>query len=520
MKAFRWALALVIVSPAAGFAQCALAAPDSGRFVALGSALEDRLNLARVLGCPGPATLLRSPIALSDSLPAGGGRLSIVGPSLTGSWNSGIPFSLNDGSRWAGRGVSATLSGGIRLRWGRLHVNFVPEIVSVENRLFQVVPSPSDTLGPFSNPWHAFGHTIDAPLRFGASSFTTLYPGQSSAELRVAGLAAGASTENLWWGSGIRTGIIMSNNAAGIPQVYLRTASPLHTPVGIWEGRLLLGVLTESRFFDFDSRNDQRAISGAAVTVRPFFDTTFVLGASRVLFSSLPRLSELPAHAGDFALTLGSTGVDELTALFGEWAFVESGFAVHWEWARLRLPSLRELFVAPQRTQGYTIGLKWARPVFDESTILRVQTEVTMLEQTLPPQRTQTLTFYPSRRVPQGYTQFGQVIGAGTGPGSSSQWLGVDLFERRWNAGITAGRIRWEDEAYYFLPVGVSGRSHDVSIFAGLKGGRIWDRWSLQSELVWMRRLNYLFQTRSPFIFDSRFDVPNATVNFELAFRP
>jgi hypothetical protein len=155
-----------------------------------------------------------------------------------------------------------------------------------------------------------------------------------------------------------------------------------------------------------------------------------------------------------------------------------------------------------------------------DGALLRVQTEFTMLEQTLPPTQDLTITFYPSRRVPQGYTQYGEVIGAGTGPGSSSQWLGVELFKQAWNAGITAGRIRWEDESYYFQPVGNTGRTHDVSLYGGIKAARRWDRWSMQAELLGTRRLNYLFQTRTGgFGFDSRFDVPNATLNFELAYR-
>lgn len=519
MKAFRCALGLLIVSASAAGAQCVLPMLDSGGFVALGSAVEDRLNLARLRGCAS-STLLRSPTTLSDSLVGDGLQFDLVPPTLRGSWNSRIPFSLNDGSRWAGRGASATLSGGFRFRWRAFHATVAPEVVSVENRLFQVIPSPSDTLDPFSTPLHARGFTIDAPLRFGARPFTTVFGGQSSIEVRAPFLAAGASTENLWWGAGIRTGILMSNNAAGIPQVYLRTSSPVHTPLGIWEARALLGVLTESRFFDQDETNDRRSFSGAVATVRPFFDTTFVLGAARVMFATLPGLSALPRHAADFALTLGSGGSDEMTSLFGEWAFVESGLALHWEWARLRLPSLREFLVAPQRRQGYTIGVKWARPVLDEGTLLRIQTEFTMLEQSLPPSREYPLTFYPSRRVPQGYTQFGQVIGAGSGPGSSSQWLAADLFRRQWNAGVSAGRIRWENEAYYFQPVGITGRSHDVSVFAGVKGARFWDRWSLEGELIGTRRLNYLFQTGSGgFFFDSTFDMPNVTFNVELAYR-
>lgn len=405
------------------------------------------------------------------------------------------------------------------MRWKNIHANIIPELTTVENRQFQIVPAPTDSLNPYANPWHTFGYRIDAPLRFGARGFTTILPGQSSVEARFPFIAAGASTENLWWGSGIRTGIVMSNNAAGIPQVYLRMPSPVRTPVGSWEARMLLGVLTESMFFDDDPGNDLRALSGAVVTVRPAFDSNMVLGASRVAFSAMPGFADIGRHSIDFVLTLPSGGREEITALFGEWSFPEMALALNWEWARLRLPSVRELLVAPQRTQGYTLGLKWARPIIDERTLLRVQAEATMLEQTLPPERSLTLTFYPSRRVPQGYTQRGQVIGAGTGPGSSSQWLAVELFKPLWKFGLTGGRIRWEDESYYFQWAGTTGRSHDVSLYAGVRGGVEWRRLAFHGEALGTRRLNYLFQTRSPYFFDSRFDVVNTTLNFEVSYR-
>lgn len=464
--------------------------------------------------------MLRSPLALSDTLPAGDGQLAWIAPMVSGTFNSRIPLSMNDGGRWSGRGMNATLLGGFRARWRWVHLTVAPEISASRNRQFPVLPSPSDSMSPFMNPFHPSGYTIDAPLRFGTEPFTTLLPGQSSIEARSKYVAGGFSSENLWWGAGIRTGIVMSNNAAGVPQAYLRTATPVRTPVGSWEARWLLGTLTESRYFDRKPSNDRRSLSGAVATVRPWFDSNFVLGMSRVSFSRMPD-GRLPGHFGDFILTLDSNTRDELTALFGEWAFPESRLSLHWEWARLRIPSIRELLVAPQRTQGYTLGIKWAAPIVDDRTILRIQSEATMLEQTLPPDRSSTLSFYPSRRVPQGYTQRGEVIGAATGPGSSSQWLGADVFRGVWSAGLSGGRIRYEDESYYFQAVGVTGRSHDVSLFAGIRGGVEWRRLSARLELVRTRRLNYLFQTGSGgYAFDATFDVKNNTANFEMSWKP
>jgi hypothetical protein len=112
------------------------------------------------------------------------------------------------------------------------------------------------------------------------------------------------------------------------------------------------------------------------------------------------------------------------------------------------------------------------------------------------------------------------VIGAATGPGSSSQWISGDLFAPGWTAGLIGGRIRWEDEAYYFQTSGNTGRSHDVSLYGGVRASRDWNRIGLRGELLYTRRLNYLFSTsKFGYAFDSAFDVRNTTLNFDLSYR-
>ncbi len=66
---------------------------------------------------------------------------------------------------------------------------------------------PTGQTGPleYMDPW--YGTSLDMPQRFGADPFWTLSPGQSYLRLDHAGLAAGVSTENMWWGPAVRNSI-------------------------------------------------------------------------------------------------------------------------------------------------------------------------------------------------------------------------------------------------------------------------------------------------------------------------
>ncbi len=189
-------------------------------------------------------------------------------------------------------------------------------------------------------------------------------------------------------------------------------------------------------------------------------------------------------------------GRDQVYSIFGRWVLPQDRLEVYFEWARTAFPSsVRDLFIAPNRTRGYTVGLEWAKPVRDEHATLRIGAEVTSLEKNSAYRDRPVATFYTSRHVAQGYTQRGQVIGAAIGPGASSQWLRVDYFVPRWRVGVFGGRIRWDDDALYTFPNDYDAKwcSHDVSLFAGVSAAGS-GRWgSAKLSLTRGERLNVFF---------------------------
>jgi hypothetical protein len=456
---------------------------------------------------------------MADSV---GLHAALVDLQLETIWNSEIPLSLNDGSLWAGRGMNATFSGGIVGSYGRVRFMLAPRLNVSQNKPFAILPSGRADRSGFASPWRSGARSADLPLRFGSERYATVDPGETFVESSVGAMALGVTSAAAWWGPGVRNALVMSNNAGGIPQAYLRTARPLSTRIGEVEGVWLLGQLTESAFFDRDPDNDGRSLSAAAISLRIAADTGLRVGIGRSVYA-VSRFGRLPSHAADVLLhwlqpprsdsTPGTR--DQITSLFAKWTFPRVGLATHFEWAKVTFPrSLRDLMVNPQDGQGVTVGVEWAKS-FSPITTLRIQSEFTSLEQTPLQTGGEATTFYTSEIVPQGYTLRGQSIGASIGPGASSQYLGATLFRGKFAFGTSLGRIRWEEDSYYRPPsVGRIGyHSHDVSLFAGLSAAADW-HWA-QVELAATRtlRMNYLFQTSNPFYFDGDFDVRNNSLS-------
>lgn len=475
--------------------------PGSGS--AIGSQAADRARLNQVTG--------NAPLFDSDEPPTT--DLRVIAPTVELFWNSRLPSAGNDGALWAGRGASVSATAGVTATWAyggaRADVAVLPEATYSENVPFQILPGRSAGRSAFSSPWHLGANSADLPLRFGDQGIRTIGLGQSAVSLTLGGATVGASAANEWWGPALRNTLVLSNNAAGIPRLFVRTARPLRTGLGWIDARLIAGGLTESPYFDRDPSNDARSASGVLVTFRPAEDSGLTLGLSRLVIAPVPSNGAVLGHAFDVlthwnqvrdpsdTVAGGKTSqrTDQIFSLFARWVFPRSGVEAYGEWARTELPrSLREYLEAPQSTQGYTIGLQWARPV-QVGQRVRLQAEFTYLEQTVIWPDRPPMDYYTGRAAIQGFTQRGQVLGAATGPGSSSQFLAGDWVTKAAQVGLFAGRVRAENDALY-RQVNPAPTQHDVTVFAGLRGGTRIPRFDLSMELVASKRLNYLFQSQ------------------------
>lgn len=498
---------------------------------------------------------------LFDSLPMSPRtcpRWAFILPRVQYTRNSAVPFSMNDGAMWAGKGANYGVSAGVRLEWYRLQLAIDPQIIHEENLslpFYDNLQSGLPYLLPsyrsvWSTLWNIFPHGMDIPFRFGDSSHRFTDPGESFASVSAGPVRVGVSTEEEWWGPGIQNALLLSNNAAGVPRVFVRSARPLHTSAGSFEFSTFLGKLRESDYFRTPgaSTNPQafvhigtptRVLAAGALVWTPNFEPGLSLGLARSVFEEriyrgpvLLRWFDLFRNVGQpndrsVADSTAQLGRDQLMSLFGRWVFPTDGFEVYGEWLRASLPvSLRDFLTDPSHSRGFTVGLQWLAPANRHGGAMRLQAELTNLEQDASFRYRPIGSIYTSRVVPQGYTQRGEPLGAAIGPGSSSQFLAADYVARSWSLGAFGERIRWNEDAHAQTPYpSFKGWCEsDVSLLGGLRARWLNPLGAVSASFSTGTRYNVFFQMFAacpyqPAIDPGRVvDLKNATLN--LSFEP
>ena len=489
------------------------------------------------VGDTGRPTLLRSVSAYITRVESGERQSGIFLPELQLVHNSALPWSMNDGDLWAGRGLSMRLAGGFYSKLGRLQIVLAPELTHEANTFFELhIPEierpdiPPDR-SPWAFPWYVNGpYSVDMPTRFGDKARGRLSLGQSSILVSFSKFQFGFANENEWWGPGIGNALVLSNNAPGFAHYLLRTASPLKTRVGELDIRWIVGGLTESSFFDTTTTNNLRSITAAAATLRLNRPRGLTVGAARSVWQTATGWGQIPFrwlevfhpvgrhYRPVHDSTLYPGGREQLYSLFGRWVMPESGFELYGEWGRTEMPaSLRDLFVAPNHTQGYTIGFQWRRPGLSGSDYWRLQAENTSIEQS-PTFRDRPLgVWYTSRTVIQGYTNRGQSLGAAVGPGSSGQNVQIDYMRPAWSLGMKLGRIRYNEDVRSISPIleFKSWCTHDIDLYWGPRVTTRSRFGFAALDIAIGNRIQPWFQVRSGCPRgDAMVDIRNNTINF------
>jgi hypothetical protein len=525
---------------------------------------EDLWRLAQLRGASSAGSLLRTPSSmmqpLGESAPRMhflGARWAFVTPQVEYTHNSSVPFSMNDGAMWAGKGGTVAVGGGVRLQWNRVQVALAPQFIDEENLALPFFDNLQSGLpyllpnyrSPYSTLWNIFPNGADIPFRFGDTRHSYGDWGQSFASVRFGALSAGVSTENEWWGPGIQNALILSNNAPGVPRLFVRTGRPLTTGVGEFEFSTFLGKLEESDYFRTSNAADDpaafdhigtrsRLLASAALVWRPKWEPDLALGLARSVFAErvyrgplLLRWFDVFSNVGqpddkpvtDSTATLGR---DQLMSLFGRWVLPNDGFEVYFEWLRASMPvSLRDFLTDPSHSRGFTLGLQWLALANARGASLRLQGELTNLEQDESTNYRSIGSIYTSRVVPQGYTQRGQPLGAAFGPGSSSQFVAADYLTARWSLGMFGERVRWNEDAHQLTPYpSFKGWCEsDVSLIGGLRGRWIGRLGAINASIATAHRYNVFFQMFAacplmPTDPGRVVDLRNATLN--LSFEP
>ena len=514
------AAALIVPSASAGSQDSASVRGAQGSLfepvVTVSGDSVDHLRIAQLEGrAPMGGLFLRSTSSLTDPRRTGGipRQFTIVLPQATLAMNSDLPFGQNDGAMWGGKGYNWRLLAGVTATLGPIRIVAIPEFVSSTNYAISIDPLDLRFARPlpgnysrFASPFNYLPYPADYPYRFGDSAFAKLHPGQSSASALVGSFEGGVSTENEWWGPAIRNPILFSDNAAGFPHAFIRTGKPIATGIGVFEGRWIVGGLKESDYFDDNITNDVRSISALSVVWKRSPQSGLSLGIGRSVFAPTDGYSAVAGHAFDFILgtdhpnaraasdSTFSPGRDQIFSVFAHWMIPRYGLESYVEWARAEMPSsLRDFILYPNHTRGYTAGLQYAHTFADRVSRFRLQGEFTNVEQSGSYRFRPIGSFYTSRAVAQGYTNEGQMLGSGVGPGSSGEWLAADYMRNNFEFGLNFGRTRPNTDAF-FARSNPNRCFHDVMVYPGARAAFSTKFFRVKADYSKLTRYNAFFQ--------------------------
>ncbi|WP_441000884.1 capsule assembly Wzi family protein [Fodinibius sp. SL11] len=381
-------------------------------------------------------------------------------PQLRSYWQSLEPGGWHDGPVWQGRGFTTDFSAGLYLRYGVLSASVRPRLIYNQNRNF--VLSPYATRSNRSEFAYPLGN-IDWPQQFGNDPFWTLDPGESYIRADYGGWATGISNEQMRWGPSRQNALLMDSNAPGFRHFFIGTSEPKDIYIGNLEAKMLWGKLIESDYFDNNTENNERYISGLNLSFTPKPTPGLTLGINRIFYETIPpegipfgdlfKIFEAftKVNFTSNTNTGGNDQADQLISLFGKWTFPQSGLEIYGEWARTDHSwNWRDFFTEPEHSRGYTIGLQ---KTFDLSNteILSVNAELTQLEasKTGAIRGSGFPSFYVHHRSQQGYTNRGQLLGASIGPSSNSQYLGSSLYFDKGRITIFTQRVTQNNDFLY-----------------------------------------------------------------------
>ncbi len=403
----------------------------------------------------------------------GSGSLEVLPLIWQNQATSSYPYGWNDGPMIPSKGFQTYFSTGVAANYKFISIQLKPEVVYAQNSRYQGFTSDDPSA------WQRYYNTIvnrtDLPQYFGNGAYSKVYWGQSSFRLNFHPISVGISTENLWWGPGIRNSLLMSNTAPGFPHITLNTTKPIRTPIGSFEAQIVSGYtkasgydtvgIGYSQFYRSKEGLSKRYFQGFVATYQPKWLPGLSLGVIRSvivndndlhkfkdyfpLFTSLAKVSSLNPETGQ--VEADQRADDGYFSIFGRWVIPDAKAEVYGEFGRNDAPwDSRDLTVEVEHTRAYVIGFRKLVDLNNRmGDLLEVGLELTQLETPKTGSIRTSHPWYTHYRVRNGYTNAGQVLGAGIGPGSNVQSLTLSWLRGIKRLGVQMERFVHNNDLYY-----------------------------------------------------------------------
>ncbi|MFA6128903.1 MAG: capsule assembly Wzi family protein [Bacteroidales bacterium] len=440
-------------------------------------------------------------------------------------YNTHHPYSLNDGAMIPARGFQTLFSAGVYAKYGPLSIQLRPEVVYAGNRIFDGFPTehPDDVW----KAYYTIYNQIDLPERFGDGSYQKVFWGQSSVRLTFGPASLGLSNENLWWGPGRRNSLLMSNTAPGFKHLTLNTIRPVKTPIGSFEGQLIAGRLDSSGFrppmlerngigaaFYRPKPNDWRYLNGIVLSYQPRWVQGLFLGATRVFQTYRGDMGNalndyLPVIIPLTKKQLGEQEEnakkrDQIASVFARWVWLQAHAEIYFEYGREdHAWDGRDVFLQPEHARAYILGFRKLAPLKNHpDQAIEVVLEATQLQNTYSGGTRGQSSWYLHTQLVHGYTQLGQLLGAGIGPGSNMQTLSVTWVKSLKTIGIQLERYVHDNDFHNEIIKDI--RANWVDFCTSLFGTWDFGHFLLTARLDAVESFNYehLFVQADPAVTD------------------
>jgi hypothetical protein len=319
-----------------------------------------------------------------------------------------------------------------------------PVAFVAENSSFALKPNGRTDFLRFAD-WRT-PFTVDLPQRFGDGVYYRIDPGQSELRFDLAHVAMGISTSNEYWGPANEHPIVLGDNAAGFPRVFVGTSSPLTLKrIGTFQGRLLYGHPGQSAYGVMRDSAGARLLSGVIASFQPTILPGVEIGGTRLFHVLQQRFTldfaELQRPFGVLFKSdrsLVDTPENQIASIFARVVFPRSGLEVYGEFGREDHNwDLKEFWQFMDHSSAYVIGTQkaWKSRSGVSSILIEIlNSRVSHLALSSP-----QIPIYVHNPVRQGHTNYGQALGSVAGHGGGAF---VFRFERHTEKGNFT--VAWE----------------------------------------------------------------------------
>jgi len=392
--------------------------------------------------------------------------------------NSALGWGINDGSMHPSVGQSVLYTPAFAFNWKRLSIHIQPEFVYSDNKAWEGLPNDWDGYTPGLNDsyWPRFyaavANIIEEPYRPYTSPEHQYFLGQSNIKFKFDKIAIGISNENLWWGPGIYNSLIMTNNAPGFLHANIQTTAPINTPIGSIEGQMIAGNLQNADIAPSENENytavgnyipkprSARYITGMSLSLQPKFVSNLYIGFATAAYAYKNDANGFLDYTpfNNWSNKAIEKRRPTMGSVFFRYVLPKDHAEIYVEYGRKdKAATFMNIFQDSIPT-AYIAGFKKLFPLgrngkngaislLLETAHLQLQNPSLLFLKSL---YTSQQSWYTSPIVPQGYTNNGQIIGSGIGPGSNSQVIQLGWLKGLKKVSVSIERVSHNKDFYYY----------------------------------------------------------------------